>query len=87
MYCLNCGGEQNQYCEMKEKFRNAVLADVGERLLPCPFCGGEWIPYEEKGMLGDIYYFIRCRCCASESGWDKNPKGAPIMWNMRANVS
>lgn len=64
------------------------------QLLPCPFCGGEGIP--EKQLRGgfehdrddpDAYaYTVRCRSCAAEGGWSKNPAGATRQWNMRHPV-
>jgi Lar family restriction alleviation protein len=66
---------------------DAELADVGERLLPCPFCGGEAMQARGTDGNDEEYFYIRCKCCAGEGGWDKILNGARMMWNKRANVS
>jgi Lar family restriction alleviation protein len=64
---------------------------MGERLKPCPFCGGEPI---EDSMLRDGYarfrkdrdahaHFVRCRSCGAEGPWFKSASGARRLWNTR----
>lgn len=65
------------------KKQNEEAQVVPLLLKRCPFCGGEGIPEQLKADNGDIQYFIRCRSCACESGWAKNPLGAMRWWNMR----
>lgn len=54
-----------------------------EKLLPCPFCGGEAI-YESHDKLG--FQRIRCTGCAVKTGYYAvNHGGNPaIDWNRRA---
>lgn len=95
MVRCKCGKHYNDISELikcdcnvpKGDSLNAVLADVGERLLPCPFCGGEGRQAMGKDMDGEEFYFIHCKCCASESGWGRSKGTAVMIWNKRANVS
>lgn len=76
--------------EEKTDAASSVLYDTS--VLPCPFCGGQ--PIQDKTLRGGFEhdrddadawaYTIRCRSCAAEGGWAKNPAGAVRCWNMRA---
>ena len=101
MYCLKCGGSLDRYdannsnylcnCKKEEsgnlgEIRNAVLADVGERLLPCPFCGGE---VNLQGLIGYAWTIL---CGDKTCPWFSFDKGLTReivieAWNKRANVS
>jgi len=64
---------------------NAVLADVGERLLPCPFCG------HEKTVIisADTVCYVACekKHCQTEGPTKTTREDAINAWNKRANVS
>ena len=77
-------------CYEKEKSgnlpeANAVLADVGERLLPCPFCG------HEKTVIisADTVCYVACekKHCQTEGPTKTTREDAINAWNKRANVS
>ena len=97
------GGEQSTYFDeaiqriaavqkknsnVAEPNRYNVLADVGERLLPCPFCGSEAKIFgpDENKMWGivcqqpETLCNVRLLYCHSK-------EEAIQQWNKRANVS
>ena len=83
--CVICGKNRTE----KENANSGypLLADVGERLLPCPFCGGSAyiknMPHDEI----DTEYWVICQSCAAEGPWSKSKNAAKTLWNKRANVS
>ena len=55
-----------------------------DELKRCPFCGGEPEICEVDINGGESKnYFVRCKSCASESGWGKCKGSAIKYWNMR----
>jgi Lar family restriction alleviation protein len=64
--------------------RNAVLADVGERFLPCPFCG---IPPAIGSLADDKKtWCIWCVACGI-AFYGESREDIIRKWNQRANVS
>jgi len=57
-----------------------------DKLLPCPFCGGEGLPDCIFVSHEEVHYFVRCRCCACEGPWSKTPRWALSQWNKRLTV-
>lgn len=54
---------------------------MSEKLLPCPFCGGEAEYHVECEMVT-----VRCSICgATTSGWWDEPEEAIAEWNRRAD--
>lgn len=71
------------------------LRKTGKRLpalLPCPFCTGRpdltriLRDGATDGEPDAWAYFLRCRSCAAESGWQKSETGAVTWWNMRGGA-
>ena len=54
-----------------------------ETLKNCPFCDGDPIEEKDDTYPDRITYWVRCRSCAAQGGWSKNPVGARRHWNMR----
>lgn len=67
---------------IKEVIRSDKMSD---KLLPCPFCGGE-----AKALTrSDGYEFteyVMCGNCEAESGWFKTKDEAITAWNTRIPV-
>jgi len=53
---------------------------MSEKLLPCPFCGGEAVLVRDEPTNG--WCFIECTCCASH-GSMTDKKHAIEAWNTR----
>ena len=95
-YCgvneLGTGDINGKCCACENKFNNSgypLLADVGERLLPCSFCG---IPPAIGSLGGDkenwAIWCVSCGMACAETGLNGDTKEAIIeTWNKRANVS
>ena len=59
--------------------------EVGEELLPCPFCGGEASVAVSLGDQGEpITYRVKCECGIS-TDYFKKKNMAIIAWNRRNN--
>jgi len=88
--CNDCPADfSDKQCYRFEK-ENAnsgypLLADVGERLLPCPFCG------HEKTVIisADTVCYVACekKHCQTEGPTKTTSEDAINAWNKRANVS
>ncbi len=81
--CAECHNELWKSGNVPEANRNAVLADVGERLLPCPLCG---IPAAIEKAHNYMGWTIWCVSCGVEI-YDINKEDVIGKWNKRANVS
>jgi len=60
------------------------------KLLPCPFCGGESLLRERyvNGIANTKHYRRECcRCKATFANWYRSIKKANEAWNRRANIS
>lgn len=63
----------------------------GERLKPCPFCGGrasfvkaQDLHWQEGGYGHHVICSVgRSGGCGSASGWSKTERGAMRKWNKR----
>ena len=57
-----------------------------EKLLPCPFCGGEArIMLEEDDMPDDSFHNVYCKSCGVQF-WVKSKTEAITLWNRRTPV-
>ncbi len=70
------------------------MAETPDKLLPCPFCGGDAaMPrkvlrdgYENFRDDPDAYaHSVACHACAAEGGWAKSESGARRWWNTRVS--
>ena len=64
-----------------------------DKLLPCPFCGGEAVKKHQKGMsrskigCGSRWYrgWVECVDCGAQSSISKTPDSVIKKWNKRTN--
>lgn len=61
---------------------------MSEKLLTCPFCGGEpefqeSNPYDASD---DTAYTVFCRGCGTEHPWRDTPEDAVSFWNRREGI-
>lgn len=54
-------------------------------LLPCPFCGRQDFHRYSRKIGFDVFYCVRCYCCAETIGWTEQE--AEQNWNARAKPS
>lgn len=57
-----------------------------EKLLPCPFCGGQADIYAKDIIVFDKYktgYFVYCKDCCCETQYEDSEGKAIKDWNKR----
>lgn len=57
------------------------------KLLPCPFCGGEaYLDISQPAGDETEYFTVVCRCCAAEGPWFNVKGSAVAAWNRREDA-
>lgn len=51
-----------------------------EKIIPCPFCGGESVAYYDEDLMGHIVFCLECK---TRSGLCKTKANAIAKWNGR----
>lgn len=77
-------GKEYMLGDVIESGENETMSNT-EKLLPCPFCGGEAELHIKKGFNGEIVFvFVGCNNCQSSTRTYSTETGAVEAWNKRA---
>lgn len=55
-----------------------------DKLLPCPFCGGEARICAKNFTNGEAYAWVECGCCHAKSRYSDSIEDLTFAWNARA---